>query len=175
MTSRPNDTEFAPYYVRYVSLVPEDDILSVLESQLSEIARIAAAVDPQSEEFRYSTNKWSIREVFGHLIDLERVFGYRAFCIGRGETAPLPSFDENTYVAQSRYHERPLASIVAELRATRESNLLYMRWLSDDNWTRCGTASDNPVSVRALAFIIAGHARHHFSVLRDKYGLSPAP
>jgi hypothetical protein len=174
MTKRPADSEFASYYKNYISLVTEGEILSVLENQLSDLSRLAAAVDSKREEFRYASGKWSIREVFGHLIDAERVFGYRAFCIGRGETASLPSFDENTYVAQSRYNERPLAGLVAELRTIREANLLFMRWLSDQQWMSLGTASGHPVSVRAIAFITAGHMRHHLNVLHEKYGLLSA-
>ena len=175
MGSRPPDTEFAAYYARYVSLVPETEILTVLEKQTAEITRVAALVDSPHEQFRYLPDKWSVREVFGHLIDAERVFGYRAFCISRGDTAHLPSFDENAYIAQSRYHEQPLASILTELKSAREGNLHFMRWLPDDNWMRIGTASSNLVSVRALAFIMAGHVRHHFNILRERYHLSPAP
>ncbi|OGB95868.1 MAG: hypothetical protein A2Z31_08020 [candidate division NC10 bacterium RBG_16_65_8] len=174
MAARPSDKEFAAYYARYVSLVPESDVLSALESQIGVIERIARSVSRERETYRYAAGKWSIREVFGHLIDGERVFGHRAFCISRGEAAPLPKFDENAYVAESRYNDCALADLLAEFAGIRHSNLTFLRRLTEEDWQRFGTASDNPVSVRALAFIMAGHVRHHLNVLHASYGVSPA-
>src|SRR5512141_2062747 len=108
MTTRPAESEYAPYYARYVDLVPETDVLIALEEQLADIAQLSSRVTGERERFRYGEGKWSIREVLGHLIDAERVFGYRAFCISRGEQAPLPSSDENRYIAESRYNNRSL-------------------------------------------------------------------
>jgi len=173
MMSRPAVTEFAPYYVRYIAMVPEDDILSVLKAQVVDISNAAAAVTSGREKFRYDTGKWSIREVFGHLIDGERVFGYRAFCISRGEQAPLPSFDENSYIRESTYDACPLNDLVAELVLLRNANTAFLSRLTDANWLRFGTASNKPVTVRALAFIMAGHMRHHLEILRTRYGVAP--
>jgi len=175
MTSRPSNAEYAAAFAGYVSLVPEQDIVSVLERQPEELRRFVRAVPPDRERFRYAPEKWSIREVFGHLIDAERVFAYRAFCISRGESAHLPSFDENPYVAESRYEERPLADLVAEFTDVRRSNLHFLGWLTDRDWGREGTAGDKTVSVRALAFIMAGHVRHHLIVVRERYGVSAGP
>ena len=111
--------------------------------------------------------------MLSHLIDGERVFGYRAFCFSRGEQAPLPSFDENQYVSASRAGDVPLVALAGEFAAVRESNLGFLRRLDDDGWTRTGTASGKPVSVRALAWIMAGHPRHHLAVLRERYGVAP--
>ena len=173
MTSRPSENEFASYFLRYVVLVPESDVLSSLETQVAELSRLLARVNPERETYRYAPGKWSVREVIGHLIDAERVFGYRAFCISRGEAAPLPSFDENSYVAESRYDERTLAELVAEFILTRRSNLAFLGQLTEGTWKRVGTASNKPISVRALAFIMVGHVRHHFNVLSTSYGISP--
>jgi hypothetical protein len=170
-TGRPAETEYAPFYAGYVSLVPESDILPVLEQQVDEFRELASAVSPDRETFRYAPDKWSVREVFGHLTDGERVFGYRAFCISRGETAPLPSFDENTYVAQSGYGRVPLAELAHELVSVRRANLALLRRFEAGSWARAGTASNKPVTVRALAYVMAGHPRHHIAILRERYGL----
>lgn len=172
MTSRPLNTEYAEYFAGYVALVPEPEILQVLEKQQEELRRLGGSVASARETFRYSPEKWSVRQVFGHLIDAERVFAYRAFCISRGESAPLPSFDENPYVANSRYDERPLRDILSELTDLRKANLQFWGWLTDKDWLREGTAGSNRVSVRALAFITAGHVRHHMNILRDRYDIS---
>jgi hypothetical protein len=169
---RPTEAEFAPFYARYVALVPEADILAVLEQQSEEIRRLAASVPKARETFRYAEGKWSIREVLGHLVDGERVFGYRAFCISRGEAAALPSFDENRYVAAAGCDATPLAELADELALVRRSNLVVLRRLGPAEWARLGTASGKPVSVRALAWVMAGHPRHHVEILRDRYGVA---
>ncbi len=171
MTTRPAEGEYAPYYAAYVALVPETDVLIALEEQIADIARLSSTVTGEREHFRYAEGKWSIREVIGHCIDGERVFGYRAFCISRGEQAPLPTFDENAYVAGSRYDERSVEELASEFALVRRSNLAMLRRLDNRAWQRMGTASSSPVSVRALAFIMAGHVRHHRAVLESRYGV----
>jgi len=169
--SRPAENEFVPYYSRYISLVPESNVLPVLEAQLAELDRLAHSIPPEREQFRYAEGKWSIREVLGHLIDGERVFAYRAFCISRGESAPLPSLDQNAYVAESRYNERAIGDLAAEFSWLRKSSLAFLNALTEAEWKRIGIASNNPVSVLALAYIMAGHIRHHLKVLHASYGV----
>jgi hypothetical protein len=171
MKSRPTEGEFAEFFSGYVSLVPETDALAVLEHQVSDLGQLAGRVPPDREKHRYAEGKWSVREVIGHLIDAERVFAYRAFCISRGEQVSLPGFDENVYVAASHYADQSLPDLVSELSLLRRANVMFFRSLSEHDWERRGTANKNPVSVRALAFIMAGHMRHHFVVLRDRYGI----
>lgn len=168
---RPAETEYAPAYARYVALVPEADILAVLEEQVEEIRRLAESVPSERETYRYAPGKWSLREVLGHLVDGERVFGHRAFCFSRGEQAALPSFDENRYVAAAGSDATPLRELADELGLVRLSNLVVLRRLGPSEWSRVGTASGKPVSVRALAWVMAGHPRHHVEVLRERYGL----
>jgi len=168
---RPSQTEYAPFYAAYVSLVPEPDILEVLRRQVLELERVARSVPPERETYRYAPEKWSIREVFGHLGDGERVFGYRAFCISRADPAMLPGFDEKTYIANAGYDRRPLAEIASDLVAARQSNLRVLSSLEETAWRRSGNANGSPVSVRALGFIMAGHARHHLKVLSERYGV----
>ncbi len=171
-TGRPAASEYAPFYAGYVARVGEDDILGVLGAQASEIGRLARQVQEPRESYRYAEGKWSIREVLGHVIDAERVFGYRAFCFSRGEQAPLPSFDENQYVGAAGADRIPLVELADEFAAVRDSNLAFLGRLVPDEWTRIGTASAHPVSVRALAWIMAGHPRHHLAVLRERYGVA---
>jgi DinB superfamily len=168
---RPAAGEFAPFYTGYVSLVPETDIQAVLRGQVAEIDRVAHGVSPERETYRYAEGKWSIREVFGHLGDGERVFGYRAFCISRADQASLPGFDEKSYIANAEYHRRPLADLGQDLVAARESNLRMLQSLDETAWRRSGIANGSLVSVRALGFIMAGHLRHHLKVLSERYGV----
>ncbi|HEU4389831.1 MAG TPA: DinB family protein [Blastocatellia bacterium] len=169
---RPFDNEYASFYKGYVALVPEADILAVLTNQPAELRRLAEPAYSDRETYRYAPEKWSVRQVFSHLIDGERVFGYRVFSIGRGEKQPLPGFEENDYVATSDAAERYLSELVDEFRLVRESNLVGLRRFDDAAWRQVGTASGWPVSVRALAFIMAGHVRHHVGVLQSRYGLT---
>jgi hypothetical protein len=169
MPLKPGDNEYAEYYGPYVALVAESDILGALAGQPDDLAQLVSRVRPGRESYRYAEGKWGIREVIGHLIDAERVFGFRAFCFSRGEQAPLPGFDENDYVRQSHYDARPLNELMAEFRTVRQGNIAFLRGLNEKEWAQLGTASTKLVSVRALAYIMVGHARHHGNVLRDRY------
>jgi hypothetical protein len=144
----------------------------MLETQMVDISGMAGSVPPERETYRYGAAKWSIREVLGHLIDGERVFGYRSFCVSRGELAPLPAFDANAYVAASEYNERTVSDLLAEFTSLRKSNIAFLCRLGEEAWKRMGTVSNNPVSVRALAYIMVGHVRHHMNGLRTAYGVS---
>jgi hypothetical protein len=172
MIEAPAESEYAPFYKGYVSLVPEADALAVLEAQPAEIDRVAASVAPERETFRYAEGKWSIRELLGHVGDGERVFGHRAFCIARGEAQSLPGFDEKAYLAQAGYDRVPLRDLAGDFRALRDANLRLFRRLDEAAWLRLGSANGSPVSVRALARIMAGHVRHHLGVLRSRYPVS---
>jgi DinB superfamily len=169
--NRPLESEYAPYYRGYVAQVGEEDILPVLRAQLDHLDVLLGRVTPERETHAYAEGKWSIRELTGHLIDAERVFGYRAFCIARGETRNLPGFDENEYMLRAPYNQIDLEDLLSELRLARLSNIAMLRNLDEQAWMRIGTANDAQVSVRALAFIMAGHVRHHMGVLRERYGL----
>ena len=169
--TRPLESEYAPYYQGYVAHVTEEEILPVLRSQLDALDVLLNQVTPERETYAYAEGKWSIRELVGHLIDGERVFGYRAFCIARGESRNLPGFDQNEYMLSAPYNQIDLDDLLSELRLVRLSNLAMLRTLDEQAWMRVGTANDAQVSVRAIAFIMAGHLRHHMGVLREHYGL----
>jgi hypothetical protein len=169
---QPQTTEYAPFYETYVKLVRGTDILKTLEEQQATVRKVLATVPEERAGFRYAEGKWSIREVIGHCADAERVFGYRALAFARGEKAPLPSFDENEY-ARSAGHDRvPLAALLEELGSVRAATLHLLRHFPAEAWQRTGVASGKPISVRALAFIMAGHVAHHLAILRDRYGVA---
>ncbi len=171
MSRRPEETEYASFYAPYLALVPEEDILPVLAGQNVLLRRLMDSVPEERESFRYAPDKWSIRELLGHVGDAERVFGFRAFAFSRGDQNPLPGFDENAYVAASGYGDRSLESLAGDFTGLREVNLALLRRLSPEAWLRTGVANGKPVSVRALAYILAGHLRHHLGVLRERYGV----
>lgn len=168
---RPAESEYAPDYQSYVAHVSEPEVLPVLRLQLDELDLLLGRVAPERETYRYAEDKWSIREIAGHLIDGERVFGYRAFCIARGEAQNLPGFDQNEYMLTAPYDRIELEDLLAEFRLVRLANIAMLRSLDEASWDRTGTANDNQITVRALAFIMAGHVRHHMEVLRERYGL----
>ena len=168
---RPAATEHHQYYQQYVNLVPDGDYLANLEAQGRENAKFLRGISEQKSTHRYAPDKWTIREVIGHLIDAERVFAYRALTFARGDVTKLPSFDENAWAKESNAADRPMKDLVAEFEAVRAATLAMFRGLTEELFARSGVASDNQVSVRALAYIIAGHERHHVKVLRERYGV----
>ena len=147
-------------------------MLPVLASQGAEVRKLAGSIPAARETFRYAPGKWSIREMLGHIGDAERVFGYRAFCISRGEQASLPGFDENDYVAAAAYDEHALAQLAEDFSRLRASNLAVLDRLAPERWSNVGVANGNRISLRALAYIMAGHVRHHLGVLRTRYGVT---
>jgi hypothetical protein len=166
---RPPSSEYAPPFERYVSRVPEADVVDALGRQKDELRGALARVHGAFEGFRYADDKWSIRQVLGHLIDCERIFGYRAVCVARGETASLPGFDENAYVANASFDDVSLAELLDEFGHVRAGHVAFFRSLRPEAWRRIGTANAHPISARALAYIMAGHVRHHLGVLQERY------
>lgn len=171
MIERPESGEYADFYAGYISGLPAGDVLEILEGQKDRLRGLAATVEPDRETFRYAPGKWSVREVAGHLIDAERVFSYRALRFSRGDDTPLAGFDESFYVDHARFDSRTLQSLIEELVLLRSANVLFFRELAPEELARVGVANTHPVSVRALAFILAGHLHHHFEVLRERYGI----
>lgn len=170
-TTRPTDTEYAPFYAGYIARVPEIDPLPALEAQPNELKALADLVAPEDELHRYAPDKWSIRQTLGHIIDTERVMGYRAFCIARGETKALPGFDQNDYVMRADADARPVKELAHEFTAVRRANLWTIRRWTAEEWSRMGNANGYPMSARAIAYIMAGHVRHHVAILRERYGV----
>jgi DinB superfamily len=168
-TGSPQTGEYASYYQRYIDHAPEEDIVAALDAQARDTATLLGGLSEQQAAHRYAPDKWSIKQLVGHVTDGERIFAYRALAIARGETQPLPGFDQEPYVVNSGADERSMSDLAGELAAVRRANVMMFRSLTDDAWCRIGTASDNPISVRALAYIVLGHERHHMGILRERY------
>lgn len=169
MDRRPAPSEYGADAAGYIALVPETDICAALETQGRETNVALRRFEEASAAFRYAPGKWSVKEVLGHMADSERVFAYRAMAIARAEKQPLPGFDENEYARHSGYDQWSLVDLVAQLGLLRHATTLLFRNLAPQAWDRVGTANNNPVSVRALAYIILGHERHHLKVLGERY------
>lgn len=169
MAQRPERTEAAPYYATYIDRVPEGEIVGILESQLDEVLALGRTVSEEKSLHRYAPEKWTIRQVLNHLSDTERVFVFRAFWFARGFDTPLPSFEQDTAVAGARADEIPWARHVEEFQHVRVATLSLFRNLPADAWMRKGVATGNPVTVRALACIAAGHVAHHVAILKERY------
>lgn len=166
---RPASDEFAPYYEKYVARVPEGDIVATLASQISETGTFLRSLPESMGDHRYAPDKWNIREVIGHISDAERVFAYRALRFSRGDTTPVPGFDENQYVANASFGSRSLDDLLSELEHVRHATVHLLRGLDERRMSMRGTANGLEVSVRALAFIAAGHELHHMEILRTRY------
>lgn len=166
---RPGRAEAADYYFRYIDLVPGEDVVARLEAQLDETVAFLSGISEERSLHRYAPDKWSIRQVVGHVNDAERVFLFRALWFARGFDSPLPSYDQETGAATAEADRFPWASHVEDFRAARLSTLTFFRTLPPGRWMSTGTASGNPFTVRALAYILAGHVAHHTAVLRERY------
>jgi hypothetical protein len=166
---RPQAGECAPYYDRYISLVQGEDILDTLDRQRREMMLLLSCCDEKDGDFRYAPDKWSAKEVLGHVCDTERIFAYRALRIARADATPLESFEQDDYVRNGPFAQRPIADLVEEFIAVRRATLSLLRNLDEAAWSRRGVASKNDVSVRALAYMIAGHELHHRKILEEKY------
>lgn len=169
MTLRPSIAEYPSYFETYISKVPENDILEVLSRQGAEVAAVFDRVPAASGGYRYGEGKWSLLELVNHIADTERIMAYRALCFARGEQVNLPSFDENLYAANADVSARTLADLLEELRLARAANLHFFRHLPAADWLRQGIANHNPTSVRAIAFVMAGHLRHHLKIIEERY------
>jgi hypothetical protein len=167
--TRPGPDEYNPFYAAYVDKVQESDVLPVLVEARRTTAEFLAGLSEAQAGYRYAPAKWTLREVIGHLSDSERIFAYRLLRIARGDQTPLSSFDENLYVPGGEFERRPLADVAAEFASVRDATVALLRGLPPDALARRGTAGGKPVSARALAFIIAGHERHHLMVIRERY------
>lgn len=169
MNGRPQPTEVASYYFTYIDQVPEDNPLPVIEKQIDEYAPILSTISEAKSLYRYGPGKWSIRQVLNHVTDTERAFVFRALWFARGFDAPLPSYDQEISAAGAQADFVPWAAHVEEFRSVRLATVSFFRNLPAEAWMRTGVASGNPFTVRALAFIIAGHVRHHFKILQERY------
>ena len=167
--SKPEAGEYAPYYEKYVSLVAGTDILAALEAQLRQIITLFSGRSERECDFRYAPDKWSVKEVLGHVADCERIFAYRALRIARNDNTPIEGFEQDDYVRNAPFARLKIADLVTEFTYVRNATLTLLRNLDGEAWLRRGTANKNEVSVRALAWITAGHEIHHRRILEERY------
>jgi uncharacterized damage-inducible protein DinB len=167
--SKPGEGEFLPYYERYIALVREGDVLATLEAQMTETQSLLRTLPASISTYRYAPGKWSVNEILGHMIDSERIFAARALRFARNDPTPLPGFEQDDYVRNSKFDAYPLAELASELDGVRRTSVSLFKHLEEPAWMRRGTANNAEVSVRALAYIIAGHELHHRQMLLARY------
>ncbi len=168
-SQRPDRSEASDYYFRYIDQVPAGDIRGILRAQRDTAIALFRGIDERLADHRYADGKWTLREVVGHLADTERLFLMRAFWFARGFESPLPSFDQNTAIASGQFGARTWSSLIDEFTRARDASVAFFDGLPAGAWDRRGIASDNPFSVRALAWLTAGHVEHHARIVRERY------
>ena len=168
---RPAPTDHSAHFSGYISLVPEEDILAALENQGIETQKLLARVDESRGDYRYAPDKWSVKQVVGHIDDCERVFAYRALTVARGDTTPLPGFEENVFMTNAPFQGASLRHRADCLAKVRITTLDLFRELPDEAWDRASLVNGNRTTARAMAYIIVGHERHHLRILRERYAI----
>jgi uncharacterized damage-inducible protein DinB len=167
--TRPQTTEAASYYFQYIDLIPSDEIVPAMKDQFAQTVRFLEGISEEQSQNSYAPGKWSIRELLNHVNDGERLFLSRAFWFARGFQDPMPSFEQDIAVKFAKANETSWANLVEEFKTVRAATISFFENLPEEAWSRSGIASDNPVTVRAIAYIIAGHVAHHVNVLNEKY------
>jgi hypothetical protein len=168
-STRPDASEHSPYYAKYINLVPNGTILTILEAQAKDTALFLRSITEEQSLKRYAPDKWSIKEVIGHLSDSERIFAYRALRFARGDETALPGFESDDYIEPGRFDKRNWQGLIKEFEAVRRATLELYEPLDEEAWQRQGVANNDAVSVRALAYIIAGHELHHVKLIKELY------
>jgi hypothetical protein len=166
--NRPDNSEFAAFYAGYVGKVPDSGPLTLLQEQIAQFEQLKLLPEDKAD-YAYADGKWTVKEVIGHLADAERVFSYRLTRIARGDQTPLAGFDENAWAKTAPHAKRPIGSVANEMIAIRRSTLALVESLDDSAIGHTGVANNNPVSARAICWIMAGHAQHHLDILRERY------
>ncbi|GIP57847.1 DinB family protein [Paenibacillus woosongensis] len=167
--SKPQSGEYLEHFEEYIREVPEGELISLLELQPEEAMLKLGTLSDEAGNYKYAEGKWSLKEVLGHITDTERVMSYRLLRIARGDKTPLPGFNEELFVSHANFERLSIQQLLKDFTTVRKATLSLIRQLDDEAWQRAGTASGGPVSSRALAYIIAGHAIHHFRIIRERY------
>jgi hypothetical protein len=170
---RPEKEEYASDYQYYIDLVQDGDIIEILQRQIVDTTAALGSISEAAADFRYAPDKWNIKEIAGHMCDTERVFAYRALCFARGETARLPGFDQDLWAKAASFGVRTLKSLTEELALTRRMTVTLLEHLNEEEWLRGGIANERNFTVRAVAYAIAGHERHHVNILRTRDKVLP--
>jgi hypothetical protein len=166
--NRPTAGEYAPYYEKYIALVPEGDIVTIMDAQLGAVLKLLRPVAEPQASVPHPPYTWTVKEVVGHWTDTERIFGYRALRIARNDRTPLPGFEEKDYAREGAFNRLPLANLLSEFESLRHSHVSMFRSLPEPAWARGGEANGNLVTVRALSYMIVGHVQHHLAILRQR-------
>jgi len=166
---KPNPEEHTPYFSLYIDTVPNIDIIDALKMQADSLPKLLAGVTEEKSQYRYAPEKWSVKELTGHILETERIMAYRALCISRNEKVSLPSFDQDEYVRQTDYSKITMKGLLEEFIVLRKSNILMLKNFTEEMCSRKGLANQKPITVRALAYVIYGHAQHHINILNEKY------
>lgn len=169
MQERPQPGDYNPYYETYIQKVPQGDLPTLLNQQHEEAVSLLRALPAKQWAYRYAPGKWSVKQVVGHIADTERIMAYRLLCIARGETAPLPGFDQDIYVPGASFDDLTEEALLHELHVVRQSTLSLLAGLGGEAWQRKGTVSGGPMTPLALACVIFGHELHHLAVLKERY------
>ncbi|MCM3090618.1 MULTISPECIES: DinB family protein [unclassified Cytobacillus] len=169
MLKKPESNEYAPYYEKYVSSIPEGDLLQILDEQMRETMNLVKDLKEDQAQFRYAPEKWTIKEVIGHITDTERIMSYRMLCIGRGEKAELPGYDDNQYVKNGKFNRFSIRELSAQMSQVRQNTIALLKSLDDEALLRRGNANGTEVTARAIAYIIAGHEHHHRTLIKERY------
>ncbi|WP_028608438.1 DinB family protein [Paenibacillus harenae] len=166
---RPSKEEYNANNEIYIGLVGEGSITDIVARQLNDTIKMLEVITEEQADYRYAPGKWSLKEVIGHMTDSERVMSYRLLRIARGDKTPLPGFNQDDFMQYSPFAGWTLADLLEDYKAVRQATLTLLRGLSAEAWTRVGTSNNTDTSARALAYIIAGHERHHLNIIREKY------
>ncbi|MFX3673560.1 MAG: DinB family protein [Paenisporosarcina sp.] len=169
MIKKPLNEEYPDYYHAYISMVSEGSLKEILINQLKELTVLLSDVQETQANYRYADGKWTLKEVVGHMMDTERIMSYRLLRIARGDKTPLAGFNEELFVEGASFHTRSLSDLIEEFIGVRHSTVALVRGLAEEDWSRSGFANDTEITVRAIAYIIAGHELHHAKIIKEKY------
>lgn len=169
MKKRPEINEYNSYYETYINLVADGDIVHILSNQIKETVELLKGITEDQAHFRYAPNKWTVKEVIGHIADTERVMAYRLLCFARGEKAALPGYDDEIYAQYASFNRLSIEELLENLEAVRQSTIHLLKGLEEEAWLRKGVANGSAATVRALAYIIAGHELHHRNIIQQRY------
>jgi len=169
LTERPTKEEYGGHFDTYINAVPEGNIVDILAEDLKSTSEFLSDLPLEKAEYRYAADKWTIKEVIGHIADTERIMSYRLLRIARGDSTPLPGFDQDEYMKHVNFNASSLTDLIADYIAVRKATLTLVQSLADEAWARTGTASNSVMSVKALAYVIAGHGIHHIRIVKDRY------
>ncbi|WP_103107606.1 DinB family protein [Brevibacillus reuszeri] len=169
MLSRPTPDEHGSYYSLYIDKVTEGDLFAILVEQLKNTVALLSSLDDAQTDYRYAPGKWSVKEVLGHISETERIMCYRLLRVARGDQTPLAGFDEEAFVRTGCFHARSMTDLLEEFTSVRQATLTLLRGVPEEAWTRTGNVNNGVLSARALAYVLAGHEKHHVQVLQERY------